>query len=70
MSVLCPWFVDTPIMYGGLDDDDLEGIAKRRESLGEWLKEAVSPDLVGEQVVDGILKMSCLSFVTEGGPGS
>jgi NAD(P)-dependent dehydrogenase (short-subunit alcohol dehydrogenase family) len=66
VSVLCPWFVDTPIMYGGLDDDDLEGIAKRRESLGPWLDEAVSPDLVGEQVVDGILKDELFIFCDGG----
>jgi len=66
VSVLCPWFVDTPIMYGGLDDDDLEGIAKRRESLGEWLDLAVSPDLVGEQVADGILKDELFIFCDGG----
>jgi NAD(P)-dependent dehydrogenase (short-subunit alcohol dehydrogenase family) len=66
VSVLCPWFVDTPIMYGGLDDDDLEGIAKRRESMASWLEQAVSPDLVGEQVVDGILKDELFIFCDGG----
>jgi NAD(P)-dependent dehydrogenase (short-subunit alcohol dehydrogenase family) len=66
VSVLCPWFVDTPILYGGLDDDDLEGIEKRREAIGEWYKEAVSPDLVGEQVVEGILKDELFIFCDGG----
>jgi len=66
VSVLCPWFVDTPIMYGGLDEDDLEGIAKRRESLGEWLDLAVSPDLVGEQVANGILEDELFIFCDGG----
>jgi NAD(P)-dependent dehydrogenase (short-subunit alcohol dehydrogenase family) len=66
VSVLCPWFVDTPIIYGGLDDDDLEGIAKRREALGEWYKEAVTPDLVGEQVADGIVNDELFIFCDGG----
>ncbi len=66
VSVLCPWFVDTPIMHTDLDDDDLEGIAKRRESMGQWLDDAVAPDLVGEQVVDGILKDELFIFCDGG----
>jgi NAD(P)-dependent dehydrogenase (short-subunit alcohol dehydrogenase family) len=66
VSVLCPWFVDTPIMYGGLDDDDLEGIAKRREALGDWYKEAVSPDLVGEQVAGAIVNDELFIFCDGG----
>lgn len=54
-SVLCPWVVDTPIFHRHLDDEDVEGIAKHKASL-TWLKDlGVSPDLVGEQVADGIL---------------
>ena len=54
-SVLCPWVVDTPIFHTDLDDDDEAGIAERRKQL-TFLKElAVSSDLVGEQVANGIL---------------
>jgi NAD(P)-dependent dehydrogenase (short-subunit alcohol dehydrogenase family) len=66
VSVLCPWFVDTPIMHRDLDDDDLEGIAKRRESLAPWLDEAVSADLVGEQVANGILADELFIFCDGG----
>lgn len=55
VSVLCPWVVDTPIFHTDLDDDDAEGIAKRRKAM-TWLKDlAVSLDLVGEQVANGII---------------
>lgn len=55
VSVLCPWVVDTPIFYTDLDDDDVESIAERRKAM-TWLKDlAVSSDLVGEQVANGIL---------------
>jgi NAD(P)-dependent dehydrogenase (short-subunit alcohol dehydrogenase family) len=54
-SVLCPWVVDTPIFHRDLDDDDVEGIIERKKAM-PWLKDlAVSPDLVGEQVANGIL---------------
>ena len=55
VSVLCPRVVDTPIFHTDLDDDDAAGIAERKKSLN-WLKTlAVSSDLVGEQVANGIL---------------
>lgn len=62
VSVLCPWVVDTPIFHTDLDDDDTEAILERRESL-TWLKDlAVSPDLVGEQVADGIIQDQMFIF--------
>jgi NAD(P)-dependent dehydrogenase (short-subunit alcohol dehydrogenase family) len=67
VSVLCPWVVDTPIFHRDLDDDDVEAIAKRRESL-TWLEDlAVSPDLVGEQVADAILNDEMFIFCDGGG---
>ncbi len=66
-SVLCPWVVDTPIFHTDLDDDDTAAIAARRKAM-VWLKDiAVSPDLVGEQVANGILNDELYIFCDGGG---
>ena len=53
-SVLCPHVVDTPIFYPDLKPTEITKIQERREQM-PWLKEiAVSPDIVGEQVVAGV----------------
>jgi len=65
VSVLCPWFVDTAIFYAGMDDDE-EAIAKRRKSFGAWMEKAVPADLVGHQVVSGILNDEMYIFCDGG----
>lgn len=65
VSVLCPWFVETPMFYQGIDDDDTEGIAKRRAQMS-YMSQAVSVDVVGNQVVNGILNDEMYIF-TDGG---
>ena len=65
VSVLCPWFVETPMFYQGIDDDDTEGIAKRREQMS-YMSQATSVDVVGDQVVNGILNDEMYIF-TDGG---
>lgn len=67
VSVLCPWVVDTPIFHRDLDDDDAAGIAERRKTMA-WLDDlAVSSDLVGEQVANGILNDEMYIFCDGGG---
>ena len=62
VSVLCPHVVDTPIFYPDLAPDDHAAIAAKRRSL-PWLQEmAVSPDTVGEQVLQGVLNDELFIF--------
>lgn len=54
VSVLCPHIVDTPIFYGDLADDDIEGIEKRRKAMAGIYAIAVQPEEVGRQVIRAI----------------
>ncbi|NKB99145.1 MAG: SDR family NAD(P)-dependent oxidoreductase [Pseudomonadales bacterium] len=54
VSVLCPHVVDTPIFYPDLAPDDTEAIRAKKESLPFLATMAVSPETVGQQVLQGI----------------
>ena len=55
VSVLCPFVVDTPILYPDVDEDDVDAIAKRKAAWSENLSRlALKPTLVGELVVRAI----------------
>ncbi len=55
VSVLAPWIVNTPIFHSDLNDNDTEGIAKRKQIMRARFGESLTePDAVGEMVVNGI----------------
>ena len=51
--MLYPHLVDTMVFHAGIDDTDVEAIEKNK-AMKPYLYDALSPDLVGRQVVWGI----------------